>query len=76
MTPAQPQALTPKALVMPTDWRDFFALTKPGVMRLVIFTAVCGMLAAPGSIHPVLGFPAILCIAVGAVGSASLNQVL
>jgi len=79
MTPAQPQALTPKALtpkalVMPTDWRDFFALTKPGVMRLVIFTAVCGMLAAPGSIHPVLGFTAILCIAVGAGGAAALNQ--
>jgi protoheme IX farnesyltransferase len=59
---------------MPTDWRDFFALTKPGVMRLVIFTAVCGMLAAPGSIHPVLGFTAILCIAVGAGGAAALNQ--
>ena len=79
MTPMQPealppQALTPQGLVMPTDWRDFFALTKPGVMRLVIFTAVCGMLAAPGSIHPVLGFTAILCIAVGAGGAAALNQ--
>lgn len=69
MTTANPQAL-----IMPADWRDFFALTKPGVMRLVIFTAVCGMLAAPGSIHPVLAFTAILCIAVGAGGAAALNQ--
>jgi len=59
---------------MPTDWRDFFALTKPGVMRLVIFTGLCGLLAAPGSIHPVIGFTAVLCIAIGAGGSAALNQ--
>ncbi|MGQ7828669.1 heme o synthase [Altererythrobacter sp. Z27] len=59
---------------MPADWRDFFALTKPGVMRLVIFTGLCGLLAAPGHIHPVIGFTAILCIALGAGGSAVLNQ--
>jgi protoheme IX farnesyltransferase len=43
-------------------------------MTLVIFTAICGVLAAPGSIHPVLGFTAILAIAMGAGGSAVLNQ--
>ena len=59
---------------LPADWRDFFALTKPRVMTLVIFTGLCGLLAAPGSIHPVLGFTAILCIAMGAGGSAVLNQ--
>lgn len=59
---------------MPTEWRDFFALTKPRVMTLVIFTAICGLLAAPGTIHPVLGFTAILAIAMGAGGSAVLNQ--
>ncbi|MFZ9395064.1 MAG: heme o synthase [Erythrobacter sp.] len=59
---------------MPAEWRDFLALTKPGVMRLVIFTGLCGLLAAPGSIHPVIGFTAILCIALGAGGSAVLNQ--
>ncbi|MDE2563484.1 MAG: heme o synthase [Sphingomonadales bacterium] len=64
----------PTPLVMPTDWRDFFALTKPRVMSLVIFTGLCGMLAAPVSINPVLGFVAILCIAVGAGGAAALNQ--
>ena len=65
-------ASTPTQL--PADWRDFFALTKPGVMRLVIFTGLCGLLAAPGTINPVLGFTAILCIAMGAGGAAALNQ--
>ena len=59
---------------LPADWRDFFALTKPRVMSLVIFTGLCGLLAAPGSIHPVIGFTAILCIALGAGGAAALNQ--
>jgi protoheme IX farnesyltransferase len=60
--------------MMPTEWRDFFTLTKPRVMTLVIFTAICGVLAAPGTIHPVLGFTAILAIAMGAGGSAALNH--
>jgi protoheme IX farnesyltransferase len=59
---------------LPADWRDFFALTKPRVMSLVVFTGLCGLLAAPGSIHPVLGFTAVLCIAMGAGGAAALNQ--
>lgn len=59
---------------LPAEWRDFFALTKPRVMSLVIFTGLCGLLAAPGNIHPVLGFTAILCIALGAGGAAALNQ--
>ena len=59
---------------LPAEWRDFFALTKPRVMSLVIFTGLCGLLAAPGHIHPVLGFTAILCIALGAGGAAALNQ--
>ncbi len=60
--------------MMPAEWRDFFTLTKPRVMTLVIFTAICGVLAAPGTIHPVIGFTAILAIAMGAGGSAVLNQ--
>jgi protoheme IX farnesyltransferase len=59
---------------LPADWRDFLSLTKPRVMTLVVFTGLCGLLAAPGSIHPVLGFAAILCIALGAGGAAALNQ--
>jgi heme o synthase len=65
-------AATPHPL--PAEWRDFFALTKPRVMSLVVFTGLCGLLAAPGYIHPVLGFTAILCIAVAAGGAAALNQ--
>ena len=48
---------------LPADWRDFLALTKPRVMTLVVFTGLCGLLAAPVAIDPVLGFTAILCIA-------------
>lgn len=59
---------------LPADWRDFFALTKPRVMTLVIFSGLCGLLAAPGTIHPVIAFTAILCIAVGAGGAAALNM--
>ncbi|SLK06989.1 heme o synthase [Novosphingobium mathurense] len=59
---------------LPADWRDLFALTKPRVMSLVIFTGLCGLLAAPERIHPVLAFTAILCIAMGAGGAAALNQ--
>ena len=65
---------TATATPLPAEWHDFFALTKPRVMSLVIFTGLCGLLAAPGSIHPVLGFTAILCIALGAGGSGALNM--
>ena len=65
---------TAPATPLPAEWRDFFALTKPRVMSLVIFTGLCGLLAAPGHIHPVLGFTAILCIALGAGGSGALNM--
>jgi protoheme IX farnesyltransferase len=61
-------------LTLPADWRDFWALTKPRVMSLVVFTALCGLLAAPGGINPVIGFTAILCIALGAGASGALNQ--
>lgn len=53
---------------------DFLALMKPRVMSLVVFTALVGMLAAPGHLHPVLGVATILCIAVGAGASGALNM--
>ena len=65
---------TTTATQLPAEWRDFFALTKPRVMSLVVFTGLCGLLAAPGHIHPVLGFTAVLCIAMGAGGAGALNQ--
>jgi protoheme IX farnesyltransferase len=60
--------------MLPAHWRDFVALTKPRVMTLVVFTGLCGLLAAPGHIHPILAFTAILCIAIGAGAAAALNQ--
>ncbi|MCW6534993.1 heme o synthase [Sphingomonas lycopersici] len=65
---------TASPLLPPAHWRDFLALTKPRVMTLVVFTGLCGMLAAPGHINPVLGFTAILCIALGAGAAGALNQ--
>jgi protoheme IX farnesyltransferase len=65
---------TVTATQLPAEWRDFFALTKPRVMSLVVFTGLCGLIAAPGHIHPVLGFTAVLCIAMGAGGAGALNQ--
>jgi protoheme IX farnesyltransferase len=59
---------------LPADWRDLYALTKPGVMRLVVFTALCGLLAAPVMPPFVIGFTAILCIALGAGAAGALNQ--
>nr|WP_244530616.1 heme o synthase [Salaquimonas pukyongi] len=53
---------------------DYFELLKPGVMKLVVFTAICGLVIAPGSLHPVLALIAILCIAVGAGASGALNM--
>jgi protoheme IX farnesyltransferase len=65
---------TAPANPFPAGWRDFYALTKPGVISLVVFTGLCGLIAAPERIHPVLAFTAILCIAIGAGGSAALNM--
>ena len=61
-------------IIVPADWRDFWALTKPRVMSLVVFTALCGLLAAPGHLNSVIAFTAILCIALGAGASGALNQ--
>ncbi|HAR51746.1 MULTISPECIES: heme o synthase [Roseovarius] len=53
---------------------DYFALLKPRVMSLVVFTAFVGLLAAPVPVHPVVGFAAILFIAVGGGASGALNM--
>jgi heme o synthase len=56
------------------DVGDFVALLKPRVMSLVVFSAVVGLIAAPGNLHPWIGFIAILCIALGAGASGALNM--
>jgi heme o synthase len=53
---------------------DYLALLKPRVMSLVVFTALVGLMIAPGHIHPVIGFTALLCIAVGAGAAGALNM--
>ena len=53
---------------------DYIALMKPRVMSLVVFTALVGLAVAPGSLHPVTAFTALLCIAVGAGASGALNM--
>jgi protoheme IX farnesyltransferase len=53
---------------------DFVALLKPRVMSLVVFTAFVGLLAAPVSVHPMVGFTAILFIALGGGASGALNM--
>jgi heme o synthase len=56
------------------DVKDFVALLKPRVMSLVVFSAIVGLVAAPGTIHPWMGFMAILCIAMGAGACGALNM--
>ena len=53
---------------------DYIALMKPRVMSLVVFTALVGLAVAPGSLHPVTAFTALLCIAVGAGAAGALNM--
>ena len=69
-----PSISVPRDSRLPASAGDLFALTKPRVMSLVVFTGLCGLLAAPGAVHPVLGVAAVLCIALGAGGAGALNQ--
>jgi heme o synthase len=69
-----PTMVTTNPAALPADWRDILALTKPRVMSLVVFSGLCGMLVAPQLPPFVLGFTAILCIALGAGACGALNQ--
>src|ERR1700735_5608667 len=53
---------------------DYIALMKPRVMSLVVFTALVGLVVAPGHIHPVIALTALICIAVGAGAAGALNM--
>ena len=53
---------------------DYIELMKPRVMSLVVFTALVGLLIAPGHVHPMAAFTALLCIAVGAGAAGALNM--
>jgi protoheme IX farnesyltransferase len=70
------QSLATQALAEPSlaTVGDYIALLKPRVMSLVVFTALVGLSVAPGSLHPMTAFTALLCIAVGAGASGALNM--
>jgi len=53
---------------------DYFALLKPRVVSLVVFSGLAGLLVAPGEIHPLIAAVAVLCIAVGAGASGAINM--
>ena len=71
---SQPGSLAAIHLVSEASVGDYLALMKPRVMSLVVFTALVGLLVAPGHIHPVIAFTALLCIAVGAGAAGALNM--
>ena len=69
------QAVSGKYDVAPGgDVADYAALLKPRVMVLVVFTALVGLVVAPGTMHPVLAIAALACIAVGAGAAGALNM--
>ena len=61
-------------LISEADPSDFLALLKPRVMSLVVFTALVGLIAAPGPIHPFMAAVAIFAIAVGGGAAGALNM--
>jgi protoheme IX farnesyltransferase len=54
--------------------RDYIELLKPRVMSLVVFSGFVGLMAAPGHVHPLIGFVTILCIALSAGGCGAVNM--
>jgi len=70
----QPSAAASLAAPAVARWQDFVRLLKPRVMSLVVFTAFTGLICARAPMDPVLMAVAVLCIAVGAGGSAALNM--
>jgi protoheme IX farnesyltransferase len=69
-----PQLQLPSSLRLTARLSDFFALMKPRIMLLAVFTALVGLMIAPGKVDPVLGSIAILAIAIGAGAAGVLNM--
>jgi protoheme IX farnesyltransferase len=67
-------ALESSATLSVAEPKDYFALLKPRVMSLVVFTALAGLLIAPTHTHPIVAFASLLAIAVGAGASGALNM--
>jgi protoheme IX farnesyltransferase len=66
--------LTTSSLTPFSSLKDFWALLKPRVMTLVIFTGIVGLLLAPGTIHPLTALIAIFAIAIGSGASGAINM--
>jgi protoheme IX farnesyltransferase len=64
----------PVAVAQEAAVADWIALLKPRVVSLVVYTGLAGLLVAPGHLHPVLGFTAVLCIAVAAGACGAINM--
>ena len=73
-TSAGHHPLIPLSYHPASSLRDWWTLTKPGVMSLVVFTGFTGLLLAPGALHPFLQLLTILCIALGSAGGAAINM--
>jgi heme o synthase len=67
-------AQLPSRALSGTRAADFLELTKPRVMLLAVFTAVVGLMVAPGHRDPLLGLTAIVAIAAGAGAAGVLNM--
>ena len=63
-----------RAPTQEASFGDYFALLKPRVMSLVVFTALVGLFAAPTAVHPMIAFSSILFIAIGGGASGALNM--
>src|ERR1700712_1488906 len=74
-SPPLAAALGPtRDLCLESDYRDWIALLKPRVLTLVVFSGAIGLAVAPGHLHPVLAFTAILCIAIAAGACGAINM--
>jgi len=67
-------ALSQTSVAAPAGWGDYFALLKPRVMSLVVFTGLTGLVCSDTPMNPIMAAVAILCIAVGAGASGALNM--
>jgi protoheme IX farnesyltransferase len=65
---------SPVSAAVEADYRDWIMLLKPRVLTLVVFTGAIGLIVAPGHLHPVLAFTAILCITVAAGACGAINM--
>jgi protoheme IX farnesyltransferase len=65
---------TPSTAVASATAMDYVRLMKPRVMSLVVFTAMVGLVVAPGDMHPVTAAISILAVALGSGAAGALNM--